>query len=383
MNFFTAFDGCVEKTPIDYENNMNGKSFRLYGEDLRCLDSGKPMMAVFEYESDIQDTITRAKIELEKILKSPKNQEENCIRTKRIGKNEFIYDSNADVNHYFETTNETDPIKIFNAFDRTEHLIKCFFSNKSPILVIVWSHAIFDGITAQWNSYKMLGKEPYPNQPMQHPNLLTKKLCLARTILDLPNIGVSSQLSEYKDLDDPTFITTQLSIANTKQIKNEESVTFASVTTSKFLENCFKSLPDSVSQLKTFISVYIDNPNRFNNYSIIPIIVHRNKCTPKDINTLFVENKFHVFGFYELFRTDLMTNMKSNMTTMFVPDVIISSMRNNDEGGDAKLKRILVLNFSSKAKIYGCGIQCGPDTFYIQSSIRTSAIDLEKYKSHE
>jgi hypothetical protein len=190
-------------------------------------------------------------------------------------------------------------------------------------------------------------------------------------------------LSEYKDLDDPTFITTQLSIANIKRIKNEESVTFASVSTSKFLENCFNSLPGSVTQLKTFISVHIDNPNRFNNYSIIPIIVHRNRCTPKDINVLFVENKFHVFGFYELFRTDLMTNMKSNMTTMFDPDVIFSSMRNNDEVGDAKLKRILAYNFTSKAKIYGCGIQCGPDTFYIQSSIRTSAIDLEKYKSHE
>ena len=148
-----------------------------------------------------------------------------------------------------------------------------------------------------------------------------------------------------------------------------------------FLENCFRSLPETIKYLKVYISVYIDNPNRFNNYSILPLVVYRNKSTPVDINQLFTENRSHVFGFHELFKTNLLTNMKSNLTNRFDPDVIFSSMRNNDEIGDAKLKRILIHNFSSKAKIYGCGIQCGKDNFYIQSSIKTTAIDLNTYNS--
>jgi len=379
MEFLESFNACVTETPIGYEDNANGKSFQLYGEDLRCLDSGQPMMCVFEYEADIQTTVDNAKSFFQTTLDSPKNQIDYTASIKRIGQNEFIYEKNRTVDEYIMTTNEINPYKMYKLFNRKTQLMQLVFSKNAKVCVSVWNHSVYDGITFQTLGYRLFGKEPYPNQPIKHPDLLTKKLCLVRTILDLPNIGTISQLSEYKDLDEPTFISTELSLANIKQIKNAESVTFASVTTSKFLENCFKSLPESVDCLKTFVSVHIDNPNRFNNYSIIPIVVHRNKCTPKDINALFAENQFHVFGFHELFRTNLLTNLKSNMTTRFDPDVIFSSMRNNDEIGDAKLKRILVHNFSSKAKIYGCGIQCGTDNFYIQSSIRTSAIDLEKY----
>ena len=375
------FDACVEETPIDWESNMAGESFQLYGEDLRCLDSGKPMMFVCEYEADIQPTIDRAKKMLEQILKNPQTQEEMCMRVKRIGDNEFIYDSNPDIDHYFETTNETDLVKIFDTFDRTNHLIKFIFSLQSKVVVGVFNHAIFDGISIMHITNKLFGRPYFPLKPIKPPDFFTKKLCLAKTILDLPNIGVSSQLSEYKQLEFPAFIKTQLSLKTIKQIKNEESVTFASVTTSKFLDNCFKSLPDTIDRLKTFVSVYIDNPNRFNNYSLIPIVVYRNKCSPKDINDLFIENQFHIFGFHGLFRTNLLTYLKSNMTNRFDPDVIFASMSNSDEAGD--MKRLSVYNFSSKAKIYGSGGPTGNDNFHIQSSIQTSAVDLEKYSDSE
>ena len=128
---YLVFFHCVE-IPISYQimRGDSNKSFKLYGEDLRCLDSGKPMMGVFEYDSDIQTTIDNARIRLETFVKNPQNQEEWCMRIKRIRQNEFMYDSEATVDHYFETTDETDPVKIFNKFDRTTHLIKCFCSLK-------------------------------------------------------------------------------------------------------------------------------------------------------------------------------------------------------------------------------------------------------------
>jgi hypothetical protein len=88
-------------------------------------------------------------------------------------------------------------------------------------------------------------------------------------------------------------------------------------------------------------------------------------------------NKTMLFGFYELFRTNLLTNVKSQIDEL-KPDVIFASMKNNDDVGEAKLNRILVYNYSSAAKIYACGIQTGPTNFYINSSFQTGMCDLEK-----
>jgi len=59
----------------------------------------------------------------------------------------------------FEVTDETDIHKIFNAFDRRKYLYRIYASTKSQFVCIIWSHAILDGITAQYGSYIMLGKK--------------------------------------------------------------------------------------------------------------------------------------------------------------------------------------------------------------------------------
>ena len=142
-----------------------------------------------------------------------------------------------------------------------------------------------------------------------------------------------------------------------------------------YLQRLFKTLPHCVSYLKVFVSVYIKNENRFNNYSVIPIVVYRNKCTPNDIHDLLDSNKRMLFGFYELFRTNALTKIKSDIDNL-KPDVIFASMKNSDDVGDVKLIKTLVYNYTSSAKIYACGIQTGPKYFHINSSIQTNMSSL-------
>merc|ERR1711991_280474 len=116
------------------------------------------MMIVFEYEANIGKTIQIAKKKLNLLLKNPENQEEACMQIKRIGNNKFIYDDKMKINDIFETTEKTDSREIYQLFDRKERLIKIFFSTKKKIIVVVWNHAIFDGIPGQKVIYKILGK---------------------------------------------------------------------------------------------------------------------------------------------------------------------------------------------------------------------------------
>ena len=74
-------------------------------------------------------------------------------------------------------------------------------------------------------------------------------------------------------------------------------------------------------------------------------------------------------------RTNILTSVKSQIDNM-KPDVIFSSMKNNEDTGDARLNRILVYNYSSSAKIYACGIQAGEDNFYVNSSIQVANVSL-------
>jgi len=290
---------------------------------------------------------------------------------KRIGDNSFKYDINMKLGDIFEVTDETDIHKIFNAFDRRKYLYRIYASTKSQFVCIIWSHAILDGITAQYGSYIMLGKNVVTNIPIEHPPSFIRGFYAVDTFFKLSEFLCNSQLQ--KNLDVPDFQTMCLSINEIKRVSKQNKVSFPATACAMYLSRIFDALPESVSFLKVFIAVYIKNSNRFNNYSIIPIIVQRCKCSPLDINTSISKNKTMLFGFYELFRTSLLTKVKSQIDTL-KPDVIFSSMKNNDEIGDAKLNRVLVYNYSSSAKIYACGMQTGADNFYINSSIQVANV---------
>lgn len=43
------------------EESIENDTFQLYGEDLRCLDSGQPMMSVYHYDEEIAITMEQCK----------------------------------------------------------------------------------------------------------------------------------------------------------------------------------------------------------------------------------------------------------------------------------------------------------------------------------
>lgn len=356
------------------EESIENEIFQLYGEDLRCLDSGQPMMHAFHYYEDIQKTIKKCKTNAIHMLANQTNHpllKRYIIR--RIGENKFIYDKTMTVDEVFETTEETDIHKIFKSFDRTKNMYKLYASTKAKTICIVWSHAIMDGVTGSVGAYTLFGKAIVDIEPIQHPPFILQKYYAAETFVKLRDFLRDSQLTT--DLDFPKFHTTTFKLCDIKTITKQNSISFPATACALYVSQLFNGLPNTVQYLKVFVSVYIKNENRFNNYSVIPIIVYRNNCSPVEVNRLLNENKTMLFGFHELFRTNLLTNLKSRVDDL-KPDVIFTSMKNNEDTGHAKLNRILVYNYSSSAKIYACGLQCGPDNFYINSSIRTSDLTM-------
>ena len=358
------------------ENPITNQEFQLYGEDLRCLDSGKPMMTVTPYDIDIDVAISICRKNVKHILKTKFNDPSiSSLFIRRIGQNSFIYDKHTKLNEIFETTDKTDIHEIFELFDRNKYLFRFFASTKSKVVCAVWSHAIMDGITNQRIARAIVGiPETVDIVPIEHPPFLIKQYCVLETIGRLAQTYLwDSQLP--KDLETPVFKETVFSIQKIKDISKQNGVSFPATVSAMYLQKIFKELPKNVTKLKVFIPVYIKNPNRFNNYSVLPIIVLRNKCTPTDINNSMKENKNLIFGFYELFRTNLLTNMKSNVNWL-KPDVIFSSIKNDDSVGPLQINRISIYNYSSAAKIYACGLQVGQENFYINSCIQTSICKL-------
>ena len=356
-----------------WETPITNDTFQLYGEDLRCLDTGKPMMTVFHYDAEINDTIELCKKNIQEKICGSTNPHLRPYSIKRIGDNSFKYDKNMTLDDVFETTDETDIHTVFNSFDRRKYMYRIYASTKSKMVFIIWSHSILDGITAQYGSYTMLGKDIVDNIPIQHPPFFIRPYYALETLFKHRAFLRDSQLT--RDLPAPDFHTMCLSIHKIKRVSKENKVSFQATACAMYLSRVFGALPKSVSFLKVFVSVYIKNENRFNNYSVIPIIVWRDKCNPNDVSTSLNDNKTMLFGFYELFRTNILTSVKSQIDNM-KPDVIFSSMKNNEDTGDARLNRILVYNYSSSAKIYACGIQAGEDNFYVNSSIQVANVSL-------
>jgi hypothetical protein len=356
-----------------FETSITNDTFQLYGEDLRCLDSGKPMLTVFYYDAEIDYTIEMCKKNINTKVCGSSNPLLRRFSIKQIGENSFKYDKNMKINDVFETTNETDIHAIFNTFDRRKYMYRIYASTKSNFLCVVWSHAIMDGITAQYGMYTILGKSIENNVPLQHPPLIFRPYYALETMFKLREFLCDSQLT--RDLQLPNFQTMCLKISEIKRISKLNKVSFPATACAMYLSRVFNALPNNVSFLKVFVSVYIKNENRFNDYSVIPIIVWRDKCNPTQVSTSLNDNKTMLFGFYELFRTNLLTRVKSQIDNM-KPDVIFSPMKNNSDIGEAKLNRVLVYNYSSSAKIYACGIQTGEDNFYINSSIQVSNVSL-------
>jgi len=54
-----------------FETPITNDVFQLYGEDLRCLDSGKPMLTAFHYDADINYTIELCKKNINKKFAVP------------------------------------------------------------------------------------------------------------------------------------------------------------------------------------------------------------------------------------------------------------------------------------------------------------------------
>ena len=154
------------------ETPITNDTFQLYGEDLRCLDSGKPMMTVLHYDAEINDTIEMCKKNITTEILGSTHPLLRRWSIRRIGENSFKYDKNMVLDDMFETTDETDIHIIFNSFDRRKNMYRIYASTKSKVICIVWSHAIFDGITAQYGCYTMLGKNildsRYPPQSLSH-----------------------------------------------------------------------------------------------------------------------------------------------------------------------------------------------------------------------
>ena len=350
-----------------FETSIHDSPFQLYGEDLRCLDSGKPMMSVFHYNVSIQKTIKSIQRNLNKHIIG---SQDNCLYAiKRIGTNSFIYNDNLQLHDMYEETDKTDVHEIFKLFDRTKYMYRIYASTRRKIVCIIWSHAIFDGITSQRGAYTMFGKEVVETVPMPEPSLFMRPYYVLDTMTRLRHFMWESQIT--RDLQTPQFHTMRLKLNAIKNAKNEFNVSFPATACAMYLQRVFKVLPQSVCRLKVFVSVYILNHNRFNNYSVVPIVVERNDCNPVTIHRSLNENKTMAYGFHELFRSNLLTNLKSSM---FKPDVIFSPMKNNEDIGHVQLDKILVYNYSSSATIYACGIQTGPKYFYISSSIQTETI---------
>jgi hypothetical protein len=355
------------------EESIEKEQFQLYGEDLRCLDSGKPMMSVFHYKAPIDYTIEFARRNVLESLLCSSHPLLRSFTIRRIGDNLFKYDKHMTLDDVFETTDETDVHKIFNLFDRKKDMYRVYASTRRKIVCVVWSHSIFDGVSVLHGCYIIAGIKLSDITPIQKPNLLLRSLYTLETIIRLPFFALDSQLT--RDLQTPRFHTMRLKILDIKNIKNECSVSFPSVACSMYLSRLFKSLPLCVTYLKVFVSVYMKNEDSFNNYSVIPIVVYRHECGPKDIHNLLDSNKRMLFGFYELFRTNALTKIKSGIDAL-KPDVIFASMKTNDDIGASQMKQSLVYNYSSSAILYGCGIQAGPKYFHINTSIQSGMCKL-------
>lgn len=352
---------------------ITNEVFQLYGEDLRCLDSGKPMMVACHYEGDMNETIETITRNGSVILQNPTNHPLlHRYKIRRIGPNTLMYDKSVQITDVLELTEETDIHKIFHSFDRSKHMYKVVASTKAKIVCIIFSHAIFDGVTAQYGAYTLFGKTTAEVEPIQHPPLLLRKFYAVETVVKLRDFLRESQLPPRTDVN---FHTMTLKLADIKTTSKQNKISFPATACAMYLNRVFDGLPTSVKYLKVYVSVYIHNENRFNNYSVIPIVVYRDSCSPVAVHKLLDDNKTMVFGFYELFRTSILTNIKSQIDIL-KPDVIFSCMKNTADVGPMKLTKFLVYNYSSSAKIYACGLQSGPDNFFINSSIQVANLQL-------
>lgn len=356
-----------------WETPITNDTFQLYGEDLRCLDSGKPMMTVFHYDAEINDTIELCKKNIQEKICGSTNPHLRPYSIKRIGDNSFKYDKNMTLDDVFETTDETDIHTIFNSFDKRKYMYRIYAPTKSKIICVVWSHAIMDGVTLMTGTQIIFDARVNDNVPIQHPPFLIRPYYATETFFKLREFLRDSQLT--RDLQTPDFHTMCLKIDEIKRVSKINNVSFPATACSMYLSRIFDALHPNVSFLKVFVSVYIKNENRFNCYSVIPIIVWRDKCNPTYIGASLNDNKTMLFGFYELFRTNLLTNVKSQIDNM-KPDVIFTSMKNTDDTGKANMNKILQYNYTSTAKIYACGGQTGTDNFYINSSIQVANVYL-------
>ena len=75
-----------------WETPITNDTFQLYGEDLRCLDSGKPMLTVFHYDAEINDTIELCKKNIQEKICGSTNPHLRPYSIKRIGENSFKYE---------------------------------------------------------------------------------------------------------------------------------------------------------------------------------------------------------------------------------------------------------------------------------------------------
>ncbi len=112
------------------------------------------------------------------------------------------------------------------------------------------------------------------------------------------------------DLHTPVFRCSRFPLARIKATAKACGTSFASTVCAMYLQMLFAALPEAVHRLKLFVPVYVANPNRFSQYSVLPIVVERLECTPHAVNASMTAHRNCIVGFHELFRSDATTPTK-------------------------------------------------------------------------
>ena len=234
-----------------------------------------------------------------------------------------------------------------------------------------------DGITVIETVFNLMGS-PLKMAPASPPNTTIKHaMMIVQSIARIPKILHSSHVRRTEEL---TFTELKFSVSETKRRASLNHTSFVPQMTSQYLSAVFSVMPESVAYLRVNITVHIDNPNRFNNFSIVPIGIYRNRCGAVEIKRQINYFKCIVFGFRALIENKTAINVAKRIPYMdpdiseqipyLNPDINLSLFRTQDDPGIIKGRKINVYSFSSKAAIYSCGVQCGNDSYTITNSCK-------------
>lgn len=344
--------------------------FSLKGLDLALLNS-KPLMFCLTYNSDIAKFNKHIYKKINMMINKSTTIYEKLITIKKIDSNTFIYDSDIQCDDIIERGeyNTRDIYSVYDNFSK-DSIIKFYCSVTSKIMYIIWNHGLIDGISLYKIVYKIFGKD-YKSMGIIQPNFHIYSLMLLQSCMRMPTLIHDSQIKQ--DLRRPIFDIIKISVDMTKKLSKLNNVSFVSQMVSTYLNILFSRFPEHVNCLRVNITCHTINTNMFNNFSVVPITVYRNACTPNNVNIQINNNKCFVFAFQTIAndtsKLDVLKKMK-----FIDPDINISLLKKDGNiAEEFNVKYIRAFSFASKAKIYCCGNQLNSDDYVMSNSITTSA----------